>query len=839
VGVQIYVNTWEGDAIDLRVNAFDTVETVKTMMQCSAGFPCHVSSLSVACQQLEDMCTLSHYNIRLCLCVPVRLLLASRPAAAAPERPKQDWDPPLAVSAYTTFYESFDSRAAAYSKMGVRMRVKGCKATLVRSTSTCAFLHCKHWNAASHACGWKAMARFNAQSDKWEVMTNGAPHNEAASNRAGKVGVDTMAQRTAIMEKLRASPIVRPRMALFALRSDKGVVDDGVDLKTVQNLEKNQLGLQAAHKQDIGQLATATRLHVACPGTSRADQHKAYFAVHHLSKDAKGKPKITLVCTTKSLQRRWVQPSDSDCCAADGGCKYSLLGRPLTVFGVISPAGHLGVCGLMLTSTMGVHHIKEAFQGFRDSTESVTQRSAKKTFCMSDAEACFQTGLSAVFEGKALMCGFHWVQAIRKYWFTHATLSEENTDTIWVEHVWPDILFLQRSMSDAEVASRWAVIRRQWGALGIVANTRHEHENGQLDDICMYMEKQWFGRLGGWRKGYSRTPLPSTNNAREKQVGLTRQDFGQVPGSDLRLCQFMLDKGAFVRVSSRGGGYCLGDAAATATYVCWERTDPKSIDSRPRMLPRDGIRIHQIALKMASGAAITDEEAALHRKARIFSSTQCTCPAFWPTTQCLHTLSLQPIPVEADPTPLTLSARPAGGRTRKAKGCMAGPEDFMEPSQEGKVARARAALRAAAAAAARPSSRAPPRKRPAAVDAGDGPPLKRPAADDATGGAPARRRCTGKSAPGVPGDPHEAHIYVYQPVVGPGGKVEEANLVIHLQVPVHTSISTVYHQIARAAGQEVSAIRVIDLDLGLDWCDDESPVGGKRRVLLRSRQRGG
>ena len=94
------------------------------------------------------------------------------------------------------------------------------------------------------------------------------------------------------------------------------------------------------------------------------------------------------------------------------------------MLGVINPAGHLGVCALMLTSPMDNQHIIKAISGLGERAGQATKEDARKRFTMSDSENAYQDGLSSVFHSEALMCGFHLVQAIRKYWFSHASLPE-------------------------------------------------------------------------------------------------------------------------------------------------------------------------------------------------------------------------------------------------------------------------------------------------------------------------------------------------------------------------------------------------------------------------------
>ncbi len=611
--------------------------------------------------------------------------------------------------------DSFDSRKAAYDRLGVKFCVQGCKAAVIRSNPTLSFLHCKHWDAESEACGWKAMVRKVLPSGRWEVSTNGIEHNQAASNRTGRYGVGTLAQRTSILDKLRTTPVVRPRGALLALRSDPAVDDEGLDLGKVQTLKKKSLGNVAVHRQDIGQLASAIRPFSSTP----AAKHTAFFCVHTVRRDEEGKAHLTVVCTTKSLQQRWVEASDSSTCAADGGFKYSLLGRPFTILGVISPAGHLGVCALMLTSSMQPQHIQEGVQGFRASSEETTLRSATKQFSMTDAELAYRDVLSEVFQSFPLMCGYHWVAAIRKYWEKHARLSAKEKEAIWQHHVHPDILLIQRSESDREVQCKWQAVQTQWRKLGIVRATGHTQKDGKHADIVTYFNLQWVDLIKGWRRGYSRTPLPSTNNATEKQIGLTRLDFGNIPGNDLELVKFMRQKtedfskskydanevrpvsnqewrkaynfkkllttNKVVRLTEQAGAYPV--------FFCWERASRDAVEDRPKMTSADARKLLVVFNNLRQGKPVSYDELKFFSKGRVFSkhcdlpgkqrATQsygghCSCPAFQPDRRCLHTLSLGQIPVDADPTPLCTSARGAG-RPAKAKNRYASPEDLLQP----------------------------------------------------------------------------------------------------------------------------------------------------------------
>jgi len=243
---------------------------------------------------------------------------------------------------------------------------------------------------------------------------------------------------------------------------------------------------------------------------------------------------------------------------------------------------------------------------------------------MSDAEVAYRRALAKIFSSHPLMCVFHMIKAVREYWFSWAKLAQDEEKALWDKQLHPDLLTLKRSKSLLEVQAKWAAIQKEWVSTGIADATRHQDGNGCVHNIVTYFEKQWLQTSPGWHGGHSCIPLANTNNAVESQVGHTRNDFGNVPGTATQLARFMLEQASFFAkeewnpVGRRPVDTKLWQramefkklhhttkvramsAGSVQLYVCWERRS-ESVADRRSMCARDARIIIDIHCKLGRG----------------------------------------------------------------------------------------------------------------------------------------------------------------------------------------------------------------------------------------------
>ena len=615
----------------------------------------------------------------------------------------------LPIAEYTEVHNHWKSKSEAYEALGINRAIQGYKATVLKHTHHSIFLICHRFNLG---CGWKG-ALVCTSGDEWELrIPPGSCHNADITGLKGNSGFITLEQREQAKSKLLSSVVVKPRMALCALRGDDRVDDTGVDLPKMQQLKKQIIGCHAKMKQNVGDLAKASNPHVKVPVSDVA----GYLIQRKISIDpATNKPKVVLVATTKKSLRRWAEAGAASLCAVDGGYKYCLLGWPLTLLGVINEAGHMAVVALILTSDMSQSIIEDAFASVKREASLLTGHPCTKKWGMCDGEPAYRQALGNCFSSEPLMCAFHWMKAVRQYWFRWARLANDEKQAVWSEHMHPDLRTLNRSQSPLEVRAKWSAISKRWDELGFVRGTSHFDKHDREHHIVNYFEKQWIELCPGWHGGHSCFPLANTNNACESQIGHTRDDFGNVPGTATQLLRFMLQHVSFFAKEQweNVGRRAVDDAlwqramdfkklhhspyvrvmqsdAGVRLHVCWGRLSDDVTDRRP-MSVVDAKKIIGFHSKLIKGEPVTYDQLELYNKARVFSPTssaadaarapdtssfcgQCSCPAFHPDRRCLHTLSFRHAPIEANPTSLMVGVR---GRKRKAGDCHAGPDDYL------------------------------------------------------------------------------------------------------------------------------------------------------------------
>ena len=155
-------------------------------------------------------------------------------------------------------------------------------------------------------------------------------------------------------------------------------------------------------REGVGSLTTLVQKHAAVPQSERV----GYFSVQEVCLQEDGRPKVTLVATTPLLQKR-ATSHPAGTTAIDGGHGFCVHGFPLMIKGELDGRGHCAPTELMLTSTMSLEHVQDAIQRSAVANETVSGRSSRKAFGMTDGEQSFIQSLENTHFSKPLMCFFH------------------------------------------------------------------------------------------------------------------------------------------------------------------------------------------------------------------------------------------------------------------------------------------------------------------------------------------------------------------------------------------------------------------------------------------------
>ena len=196
-------------------------------------------------------------------------------------------------------------------------------------------------------------------------------HNRASAP-TGKYGMQSLEERTSLEAKFTSNANKAPRLALRELKLEPAAPSrrDGlrkIQLKAAQKV-KRMVSKKKFCASKVGQLERMVAPHKSFP----SDHFKGFFCTAEITRNAQGKPKITLVATTRMLMNRLADASDHTCVVcADGGHKFTLLGWPVSVIGVINGRGNFGLVALTLTSTVSDEHIAEALRSLKDALGSV------------------------------------------------------------------------------------------------------------------------------------------------------------------------------------------------------------------------------------------------------------------------------------------------------------------------------------------------------------------------------------------------------------------------------------------------------------------------------------
>ena len=626
------------------------------------------------------------------------------PKLQATKRPTTSMADSFDPTQFTSWVQTYDSRQAALADLGSGVRCKGHCARAVKKAGSVTFLRCR-LQTSTPPCTWSAMLREGPDGsvDLCQHPSQWRLHNDQ-SVQVGTRGLVDLEQHKALDKLLKSSATAKPSTALRAARLDDKAGD--TQLRQVQTL-KRTIAQGFMSCRSAGELRAIIARHTSMP----PKMTQGYFCYSYVSPPAQKKLKVTLVATTRALQKRWV---DSPHCqaAADGGFKFNLLGWPLHVLGCVNPAGNFGLCALALTSTMAKEHIADMLRGFRDSTIRATgcgASGANKVLAMSDAEAAYREGLRTVFASANLMCYFHVKQAAKKNLDKRLPETEEVKDEKF-KAISADIDVARGALCHSDFHTRMEAVRAAWEADGLPARTAWKDKCGREYNFVSSFFEQWGEKVTEWYVGAAGdSSAPGTNNGAESCVKYTRADAGNVVASIGETLRFVLEQVKHTSMKA------FNPAAARPTedklwlramafsslfntdkvkpsghdgwklYCCNAREDEDSEDVSLRK-PISTTRAETMArafVALQKGGSAT--LASIRRftgpnGVRVFGirggDPFCTCPSFSPFHRCFHTIGLSlflgkvKAPETLDTTLLSSASRPGAKRKAPPRGAV-------------------------------------------------------------------------------------------------------------------------------------------------------------------------
>ena len=152
---------------------------------------------------------------------------------------------------------------------------------------------------------------------------------------------------------------------------------------------------------DHGSFAKECGKHGAVP----KKDNTGYFSVMSFERLPRDCRKVTLVATTKQLQRRWFQTPVG---GIGGGRKWTITGWPVHVWGALNDDGEVCPVALAPTSTAQLEHVRPMVKEWERSARIVAGTSRKKEFGMCDDEDGYRaTWTDLMGANGVLMCHFH------------------------------------------------------------------------------------------------------------------------------------------------------------------------------------------------------------------------------------------------------------------------------------------------------------------------------------------------------------------------------------------------------------------------------------------------
>ena len=365
-------------------------------------------------------------------------------------------------------------------------------------------------------------------------------------------------------------------------------------------------------------------------------------------------------------------------------------GPAVMVLGVSNEAGHWGLCGLGLTSSMVPDHVSDLFGGFRKAAERSCQHDCGLKFAMTDAEAAYREGLANTFGSQPLMCYFHAKDACKSYIYGKARADMDTRHRLW-ETIGADIDFMHNAQCSPDFASRCATTIRKWREDGVQNTTAWVDRKGGRHDFVKYFEEYWLAQRSEFWWGRAGTVCPTTNNQAELCVKHTRQDAGGVVGSVAATIAFILKQVKFesgrpfdpyenrepspeqwAKAVAFRKLFRSAKVQMCGRYaVCKGRPAPESIVDRPDVSAAEASWAVKIMEFLLAGKEVEVSDAMLWREYRVINSRVCSCFAHAPSRLCHHTVGFQlhlgerEAPLQYDDTAVAGAQR---GKQRKAPG---------------------------------------------------------------------------------------------------------------------------------------------------------------------------